>query len=73
MCCKGVSGTEANTRVLANTLRVVCRGSAEMKHFKETNVKPRNPQFQLCLRRGEWLYFISGGDESVAWTLTNGS
>ena len=44
MCCERVSGTEANTHALANTLRVVCRRSAEIKHFKETNVKPRNPQ-----------------------------
>lgn len=44
MCWKRVSGTETNTHALANTLRVVFRGSAEIKHFKETNVKPRNPQ-----------------------------
>lgn len=44
MCCKRASGTEANTRALASVLCVVCRGSAERKHLKETNVNPRNPQ-----------------------------
>lgn len=53
--CQRVSGTGANTHALANTLCVICRGSAEIKHFKEANVKPRKPQTSSALLMTRWM------------------